>query len=41
MYLHLVDDKGNLKEKYTEDGLHLNSLGYVVVTREILPFLND
>lgn len=41
MYEHLVDENNNLKEKYTEDGLHLNSLGYVVVTREILPFLND
>ena len=37
----LIDEEGNLKEEYTEDGLHLNTLGYVVVTRELLPYLNE
>ncbi len=37
----LTDEDGNLKEEYTEDGLHLNSLGYVVITRELLPYLNE
>lgn len=41
LYSKLSDDKGNLKSKYTTDGLHLNSLGYVVVTRELSPYLND
>lgn len=41
LYSKLSDDKGNLKTKYTSDGLHLNSLGYVVVTRELSPYLND
>lgn len=37
----LIDEEGNLKQDYTEDGLHLNTLGYVVVTRELLPYLNE
>ncbi len=37
----LADEEGNLEEKYTDDGLHLNSLGYVVITRELLPYLNE
>ncbi len=41
MYPFLTDEKGNLNQKYTSDGLHLNSLGYVVVTRELLPYLNS
>lgn len=41
LYDDLIDDEGNLKEEYTEDGLHLNSLGYVVITRELLPYLNE
>ena len=41
LYDDLIDEEGNLKEEYTEDGLHLNSLGYVVITRELLPYLNE
>lgn len=37
----LIDEEGNLKQEYTEDGLHLNSLGYVVITRELLPYMNE
>lgn len=35
----LSDDKGNLKEEYCYDGLHLNAQGYSVVTQNILPLL--
>ena len=41
LYDDLTDEETNLKEEYTEDGLHLNSLGYVVITREMLPYLNE
>lgn len=41
LYDDLEDEDGNLNAKYTEDGLHLNSLGYVVITRELLPYLNE
>ena len=41
LYDDLKDEDGNLNAKYTEDGLHLNSLGYVVITRELLPYLNE
>ena len=41
LFNELKDEEGNLKEEYTEDGLHLNNLGYVVVTRELLPYLNE
>lgn len=41
LYDDLIDEEGNLKTEYTEDGLHLNSLGYVVITRELLPYLNE
>lgn len=41
LYDDLLDENGDLKEEYTEDGLHLNSLGYVVITRELLPYLNE
>ena len=41
LYDKLIDEDGNLKEEYTEDGLHLNSLGYIVVTRELLLYMNE
>ena len=41
LYDDLIDEEGNLKTEYTEDGLHLNSLGYVVITRELLLYLNE
>ena len=40
IYKSLKDQDGFLNSKYTDDGLHLNSLGYVVVTRELLPYLS-
>ena len=41
LYDDLLDEDGSLKKEYTEDGLHLNSLGYVVITRELLPYMNE
>jgi lysophospholipase L1-like esterase len=35
----LADESGNLDEKFTFDGLHLNAAGYRVVTEKILPLL--
>lgn len=35
----LTDEDGNLNLKYTKDGLHLNTLGYIKVTKTILPYL--
>lgn len=35
----LVDDEGNLKEEFTNDGLHLRTAGYKVVTDEIMKIL--
>ncbi len=41
MYTNLIDKDGNLDIKYTEDGLHLSSLGYIKVTRILLPYLEN
>ncbi len=38
---NLLDKKNMLKLKYTEDGVHLTSLGYIKVTKILLPYLND
>jgi lysophospholipase L1-like esterase len=35
----LADEAGNLNEKFTFDGLHLNAAGYNIVTKKILPLL--
>ena len=35
----LVDEEGNLSKNYTEDGLHINSDAYKMVTREILDLI--
>ncbi len=35
----LADEKGNLKDEYTYDGLHLSARGYEVTTREIAKLL--
>lgn len=37
----LVDDNGSLKEKYTEDGLHLNGLGYYKVTKALKKYVKE
>ena len=35
----LIDNNGDLKKKYTTDGLHLSEDGYKVVTKEIKKYL--
>ena len=39
MYKELADNDGNFKEKYTNDGLHPNDLGYAKITRVLLPYI--
>lgn len=39
LFSSLADEKGRLREEYTFDGLHLNALGYEVVTEIINPLL--
>lgn len=41
VYRELVDKEGNLNIKYTEEGLHLSSLGYLRVTKVLLPYFQD
>ena len=41
MYDNLLDEDKNLKIKYTDDGLHLSGLGYIKVTRILLPYLEN
>lgn len=35
----LKDEKGNLKEEYTYDGLHINALAYELVAENVIPLL--
>ena len=39
MYDELTDEDGNLNKRYTDDGLHPNSLGYAKITRVLLPYI--
>lgn len=39
MYEVLADENGNLKEKYTKDGLHLSTAGYVQVTFKLMSYM--
>ena len=41
VYNNLTDKNGNLKLEYTEEGLHLSSLGYIKVTKILYPYLGD
>lgn len=36
----LTDDDGNLKDEYSEDGLHLTDEGYKVITEELKKYLD-
>lgn len=36
----LMDDDGNLRDEYSNDGLHLTDQGYEVVTKELKKYLN-
>lgn len=40
MYDKLLDDDNNFNEEYTDDGLHPNSKGYEVITKELKKYLN-
>ena len=37
----LIDEDGNLKDEYSNDGLHLTEKGYDVVTSKIKPYLHS
>lgn len=39
LYSHLADADGLLKEEYTTDGLHLSRMGYMRITKVLLPHL--
>ena len=41
VYSKLTDEDGNLKDVYTEEGLHLNDLGYYKVTTTIKEYLKN
>ena len=40
MYSLLEDENGNLKEEYTQEGLHLSQEGYKIVTEKISTYLS-
>ena len=40
MYDLLSDNDGNFNEAYTNDGLHPNTLGYVVITKKLMEYMN-
>ena len=41
MYDNLTDKNGNMKKIYTVDGLHLNKMGYKVVTNKLIKYLDE
>lgn len=41
VYSELANKEGDLDLKYTEDGLHLSNLGYLRVTKTLLPYFQD
>ena len=41
MHDSLTDRNGNLKKIYTNDGIHINKLGYVIVTNKLIKYLNE
>ena len=41
VYHELLDKNGNLDLKYTTDGLHMSNLGYLRVTKTLLPYFQD
>lgn len=41
IYNDLTDSEGNLKLSYTEDGLHLSSLGYLKVTKLLMTYIEE
>ncbi len=41
VYKELADKDGNLQLKYTQEGVHMSSLGYLKVTKVLLPYFQD
>lgn len=41
MYDNLTDKNGNMKRIYTLDGLHLNKIGYKVITNKLIKYLDE
>lgn len=41
VYSELANKEGELDLKYTQDGLHLSNLGYLRVTKTLLPYFQD
>lgn len=41
MFKELIDENGNLAEKYTRDGLHLNDLGYLKITKILTSYIEE
>ena len=41
VYSELIADDGALDLRYTKDGLHLNDLGYYVVTKKLISYIEE
>ena len=41
MFDELIDEEGKLNEKYTNDGLHPNTMGYAKITRVLVPYIYE
>ena len=41
MYDELTDEDGNFDDRYTNDGLHPNDLGYAKITKLLLPYIYE
>lgn len=41
VYDELTDSKGDLNLQYTEDGLHISGMGYLKITRKLLPYIEN
>lgn len=41
VYSHLIDEKGDLKQIYSKDGLHLSQQGYTAVTEVLNQYIID
>ena len=40
-FSELVDEDGDFDAKYTNDGLHPNTMGYAKITRVLLPYVYE
>ena len=41
MFSRLIDEKGQLREEFTIEGLHLNAAGYRFATEALRPYLEE